>query len=147
MKHIFEKIKKSGPLPQLPQVMQQLIRAFGREKTDVDEVTQIISRDAALTAKLLGIIASPHVNLAKQVTTPSNLRWCIWDWIRCANIAISSSAMQFFKFSNVTDNFNINRFWYHSYKCAFLPNASPLKKTRSIRTSISWQAFSMISAP
>ncbi|MGM0656687.1 MAG: HDOD domain-containing protein, partial [Thermodesulfobacteriota bacterium] len=119
MKHIFEKIKKSGSLPQLPQVMLQLIRACGREKTDIDEVTQIICRDAALTAKLLAIIASPHVNLAKQVTTiKSAVVYLGMDTVR--NIAISSSAMQFFKFPNVTDNFNINRFWYHSYKCAVL---------------------------
>ncbi|NWH03689.1 HDOD domain-containing protein [Desulfobacter latus] len=119
MKHIFEKIKRSGALPQLPQVMLQLIRACGREKTDIDEVTQIICRDAALTAKLLTIIASPHVNLSKQVTTiKSAVVYLGMDTVR--NIAISSSAMQFFKFPNVTDNFNINRFWYHSYKCAVL---------------------------
>nr|WP_319495227.1 HDOD domain-containing protein [uncultured Desulfobacter sp.] len=119
MKTIFEKIQKSAPLPQLPQVMLQLIRACGKEKTDIDEVTQIISRDAALTAKLLTIIASPHVNLAKQVTTiKSAVVYLGLDTVR--NIAISSSAMQFFKFSKVTDNFNINRFWYHSYKCAVL---------------------------
>nr|WP_321401850.1 HDOD domain-containing protein [uncultured Desulfobacter sp.] len=119
MKTIFEKIQKSAPLPQLPQVMLQLIRACGKEKTDIDEVTQIISRDAALTAKLLTIIASPHVNLAKQVTTiKSAVVYLGLDTVR--NIAISSSAMQFFKFSKVSDNFNINRFWYHSYKCAVL---------------------------
>lgn len=119
MKPIFEKIKRSGPLPQLPQVMLQLIRACGKEKTDIEEVTQIISRDAALTAKLLAIISSSHVNLAKQVTTiKSAVVYLGLDTVR--NIAISSSAMQFFKFSKVTDNFNINRFWYHSYKCAVL---------------------------
>ncbi|MCG8549525.1 MAG: HDOD domain-containing protein [Desulfobacterales bacterium] len=119
MNNIFEKIKKSGHLPQLPQVMLQLIRACGKEKTDIDEVTQIISRDAALTSKLLAIIASPHVNLAKQVTTiKSAVVYLGLDTVR--NIAISSSAMQFFKISNATENFNINRFWYHSYKCAIL---------------------------
>jgi len=119
MKHIFDKIKRSAPLPQLPQVMLQLIRACNSEKTDVDEVSQIIRRDAALTAKLLAIIASPHVNLAKQVTTvKSAVVYLGLDTVR--NIAISSSAMQFFKFSKHIDNFNINRFWYHSYKCAVL---------------------------
>lgn len=119
MKTIFEKIKKTTTLPQLPQVMLQLIRACGKETTDIEEVTQIISRDAALTAKLLAVIASSHVNLAKQVTTiKSAVVYLGLDTVR--NIAISSSAMQFFKFSNVTDNFNINRFWYHSYKCAVL---------------------------
>ncbi|NDY73214.1 hypothetical protein DO021_04060 [Desulfobacter hydrogenophilus] len=127
MKNIFEKIKRVGPLPQLPQVMVQLIRACGREKTDIDEVTQIICRDAGLTAKLLAIIASPHVNLAKQITTiKSAVVYLGLDTVR--NIAISSSAMQFFKFSKVTHNFNINRFWYHSYKCAVLAQRIALEE-------------------
>ena len=127
MKNIFEKIKKSAPLPQLPQVMVQLIRACGKEKTDIDEVTQIICRDAGLTAKLLTIIASPHVNLAKQVTTvKSAVVYLGLDTVR--NIAISSSAMQFFKFSKATNNFNINRFWYHSYKCAVLAQRIALEE-------------------
>lgn len=129
MENIFEKIKSSTPLPQLPQVMLQLIRACGSEKTDVDEVTQIIYRDAGLTAKLLAIIASPHVNLAKQVTTiKSAVVYLGLDTVR--NIAISSSAMQFFKFSKVTDNFNINRFWYHSYKCAVLAQRIAVEQNR-----------------
>ena len=119
MNAIFDKIKRSASLPQLPQVMLQLIRACGSEKTDTDEVTQIICRDTGLTAKLLTIIASPHVNLAKQVTTiKSAVVYLGLDTVR--NIAISSSAMQFFKFSKGTENFDINRFWYHSYKCAVL---------------------------
>ncbi|WP_020587431.1 HDOD domain-containing protein [Desulfobacter curvatus] len=130
MKNIFEKIKKSASLPQLPQVMLQLIRACGQEKTDIDEVTQIICKDAALTAKLLAIIASPHVNLAKQVTTiKSAVVYLGLDTVR--NIAISSSAMQFFKFSKVPDNFNINRFWYHSYKCAVLAQHIALEEKQA----------------
>jgi len=128
MKTIFEKIKRSD-LPQLPQVILQLIRACGSDKTDVDEVTQIICLDAALTAKLLSIIASPHVNLAKQITTiKSAVVYLGLDTVR--NIAISSSAMQFFKFSKVTDNFNINRFWYHSYKCAVLARRIALEENQ-----------------
>ena len=99
--------------------MLQLIRVCGQDKADVEEITQIICKDAALTAKLLAVIASPYINLAKQVTTiKSAVVYLGLDTVR--NIAISSTAMQFFKFSNCTDNFDINRFWYHSYKCAVL---------------------------
>ncbi|WP_321494374.1 HDOD domain-containing protein [uncultured Desulfobacter sp.] len=119
MNNIFEKIKSATSLPQLPQIMLQLIQACGKEKSHIDEITQIIGKDAALTAKLLAIIASPYVNLAKQVTTiKSAVVYLGLDTVR--NIAISSSAMQFFQFSDSIENFDINRFWYHSYKCAVL---------------------------
>ncbi len=119
MENIFEKIKTANHLPQVPQVMLKLIKACGDENSDIDKLTRIISTDPALTSKLIQIIASPYVNLPRQVNT---LRTAVvylgLDTIR--NIAISSSAMHFFKMSKVLPRFDINRFWYHSYKCGVL---------------------------
>lgn len=119
MDTIFERIKKSNHLPQLPQVMLKLIKACGSEKTDIDELTRIIATDPALASKLFQIIASPYVNLPKQVNTiKTAVVYLGLDTIR--NIAISSSAMHFFKLSRSLPGFEITRFWYHSYKCAVL---------------------------
>ncbi len=119
MENLFEKIKTSNHLPQLPQAMLQLVRACGDDKSDIDELTRIISTDPALTSKLLQIIASPYVNLPRQVNTiKTAVVYLGLDSIR--NIAISSSAMHFFKMSKGLPNFDINRFWYHSYKCGVL---------------------------
>jgi signal transduction histidine kinase/HD-like signal output (HDOD) protein len=119
MERIFEKIKKSNHLPQLPQVMLQLVKACGSDKTNIEELTRIISTDPSLTSKLLQIIASPYVNLPKQVNTiKTAVVYLGLDTIR--NIAISSSAMHFFKMSKLLPDFDITRFWYHSYKCGVL---------------------------
>ena len=119
MDTIFERIKKSNHLPQLPQVMLALIKACGSEKTDIDDLTRIISTDPALASKLLQIIASPYINLPKQVNTiKTAVVYLGLDTIR--NIAISSSAMHFFKLSKTLPGFNISRFWHHSYKCGIL---------------------------
>ncbi|WDP90847.1 MAG: HDOD domain-containing protein [Desulfobacter sp.] len=119
MEKIFEKIKTANHLPHLPQVMLKLVRACSDEKSDVDELTRIIAADPALASKLLQIIASPYVNLPKQVNTiKTAVVYLGLDTIR--NIAISSSAMHFFKMAKALPRFDINRFWYHSYKCAIL---------------------------
>ena len=120
MENIFEKIKQSGPLPKLPQVMVQLIRACGSDNTNADELTRIISADAGLTSRLISIMSSAYLNLAsKQVNTiKSAVMYLGLDTIR--NIAISSSAMQFFSMSQKAPGFDLNRFWYQSYKCAVL---------------------------
>ncbi len=119
MDNIFEKIKTANHLPHLPQVMLQLVKACGDEGSDIDALTRIISTDPALTSKLLQIIASPYVNLPRQVNTiKTAVMYLGLDTIR--NIAISSSAMHFFKMSKVLPRFDINRFWYHSYKCGVL---------------------------
>ena len=119
MDNTFERIKRAEELPQLPQVMLKLIKACGSEKTDVEELTRIISTDPALASKLLQIISSPYINLPRQVNTiKTAVVYLGLDAIR--NLAISSSAMHFFKFSRALPGFDITRFWYHSYKCGIL---------------------------
>jgi len=118
-KNVFEKIKQSNHLPQLPQVMLKLVKACGNNKATIEELTDIISTDPSLTSKLLQIIGSPYVNLPKNV---NNIKTAVvylgQDTIR--NIAISSSAMHFFSLSKKLPEFDIKRFWFHSYKCGVI---------------------------
>ena len=117
MAETFEKIKQSGYLPQLPEVTVRLVRACGRDGADTEEISRIISADPALTAKLLETIGSAYVNLPKDVQTiQSAVLYLGIDTIR--NIAISSSAMHYFSLAEKLPQFDIKRFWYHSYKCA-----------------------------
>ncbi|MCD4722561.1 MAG: HDOD domain-containing protein [Desulfobacula sp.] len=118
-KNIFEKIKQSNNLPPFPQVMLRLIKACNSEKTSIEELTGIISTDPSLTSRLIQIIGSPYVNLPKEVNSiKTAVVYLGMDTIR--NIAISTSAMHFFKFSKVVPEFDIGRFWYHSYKCGVI---------------------------
>ncbi len=115
----FEKIKQSKNLPQIPQVMLRLIKACNAEKTSIEELTGIISTDPSLVSRLLQIIGSPYVNLPKEVNSiKTAVVYLGIDTIR--NIAISTSAMHFFKLAKVVKDFDIIRFWYHSYKCAVI---------------------------
>jgi signal transduction histidine kinase/HD-like signal output (HDOD) protein len=119
LKNVFEKIKQSNHLPQLPQVMLKLVKACGNDRANSEELTHIISADPALTSKLLQIIGSAYVNLPKEV---NNIKTAVLylgiDTIR--NIAISSAALHFFSVSKKIPEFDINRFWYHSYKCGVI---------------------------
>jgi len=118
-KNVFEKIKQSNHLPQLPQVMLKLIKACGSDSTNIEELTDIISTDPSLASKLLQVIGSPYVNLPKEVKSIKNaVVYLGLETIK--NIAISSSAMHFFSLSKELPEFDISRFWYHSYKCGLL---------------------------
>ncbi|WP_022666293.1 HDOD domain-containing protein [Desulfospira joergensenii] len=116
---IFAEIKKSRHLPKLPQVMLKLIKACNDEKSNTQDLTDIISTDPGLTSKLLQIIGSPYINLPEDVNTIKGaVVYLGLDTIR--NIAISSSAMHFFSLAKNLPEFNISRFWFHSYKCGLL---------------------------
>jgi len=120
--NIFETLKQSKNLPQLPQVMLRLIKACKAEKTSIEELTGIISTDPSLVSRLLQIIGSPYVNLPKEVNSiKTAVVYLGMDTIR--NIAISTSAMHFFKLSRAVKSFDLVKFWYHSYKCAVTARA------------------------
>ena len=68
-KNVFEKIKQSNNLPQLPQIILKLIKACNSEETGIEELTDIISLDPSLTTRLIQIIGSPYINLPKEVNS------------------------------------------------------------------------------
>lgn len=116
IKTVFEKLKQSRHLPQLPQVMLKLVKACNSDSVSTEELTDIIAADPALTSKLLQILGSPYVNLPQEVTSiKSAVVFLGLDTIR--NMAISSSAMHFFSLARKRPEFNMGKFWYHSYKC------------------------------
>ncbi|MBU1193377.1 MAG: HDOD domain-containing protein [Proteobacteria bacterium] len=118
-KNIFEKLKQSENIPQLPQVMLRLVKACSSEKTSIDELTRIISADPSLTSRLIQIISSPYINLPKEVNSiKTAVVYLGMDTIR--NIAISTSAMRFFSISKLLPEFDLAGFWYHSYKCGVI---------------------------
>ena len=127
---VFKKIKNSENLPQLPQVMLRLIKACNDEKTSIEELTRIISTDPSLTSRLIQIIGSPYINLPKAVNSiKTAVVYLGLDTIR--NIAISTSAIRFFKFTEAPENFDMGRFWYHSYKSAVLAQKIALENELS----------------
>ncbi len=116
---IFEKLEQSKNLPQIPQVMLKLVKACSSEKTSIDELVTIISADPSLSSKLLQIIGSAYVNLPKEINSiKTAVVYLGLDNIR--NMAVSTAAMHFFKFTKPVNGFDMTAFWYHSYKCGVI---------------------------
>ncbi len=118
-KYIFRKIKQSNMFPQLPQVMLRLIKACNSEKTSIKELTEIISADPSLTSRIMQILGSSYLNLPKSVNSiETAVDYLGKDTIQ--NIAISTTAMRFFNFSESAPKSIIGKIWYHSYKCGVI---------------------------
>lgn len=122
-----ERLGRPENLPQLPQVIVKLIEACNNEATDIRELAEIISTDAALTAKLLEIFSSAALNLPKAPKTiESALVYLGMDTIK--NIAISVSAMQVFKINRTIPEFDMAAYWRRSYTCAILSKKIALEQ-------------------
>lgn len=66
LKHLSEKI---GKLPTLPGVAMQILEAMRRETPNIREISEIISSDAPLSAKVLQVVNSPFYGLANKITS------------------------------------------------------------------------------
>jgi HD-like signal output (HDOD) protein len=58
---------KSITLPSIPELAQSLISTLNDEDASVDEVSDLISRDPAISAKLLRLANSAHFGLSRSV--------------------------------------------------------------------------------
>ncbi|MFO7885550.1 MAG: HDOD domain-containing protein [Desulfobacteraceae bacterium] len=113
---IFKQLRKPDNFPKLPEVMLKLVKACSNSETSTRELTAIISADPGTASKLLGILRSGYVNFPGEINSiKTAVIYLGTDTIR--NIAISSSAMHFFKIAKVLPEFDITTFWFNAYKC------------------------------
>jgi len=61
--------KKIGRLPTLPGVAMKILQAMGRDIPNIMEISEIISLDAPLSAKVLKMVNSPFYGLANKITS------------------------------------------------------------------------------
>ena len=68
-KDLNEIAKKIGKLPTLPGVAMQILQAMGRETPNIRELSEIISSDAPLSARVLKMVNSPFYGLSNKITS------------------------------------------------------------------------------
>jgi diguanylate cyclase (GGDEF)-like protein len=61
--------KKIGSLPTLPGIAMQILQAMGRDTPNIREISEIISLDAPLSAKVLKMVNSPFYGLSNKITS------------------------------------------------------------------------------
>ncbi len=116
---VLNEIKYSGKLPKLPQVIMNLIEACNREDTQTAELIEIISADPGLTARIMDIMASASVNIKEEIrSVETAVVYLGINNIR--NLAISMAVMHVFKMPDETPEWNMNKFWYHSFATAVI---------------------------
>jgi len=109
-------IEKLDSLSTIPVVLTQVIRATADPSSDPDELYKIISRDQALSSKVLKLANSPFFGYSGKI---GELEQAIillgYDRIRNLSLSISVISM----FSKKGD-VNLRNFWAHSYEVAFI---------------------------
>jgi len=111
-------VARIDSLPSLPSIYVELVDALKSEDSSVQQVGDIISKDPALTAKLLKMVNSSFFGLPQRVSSPARAVSLLGlDLVQ--SIVLASSTFE--KFNNLKLNgFLIEQLWDHAIKTAVL---------------------------
>lgn len=105
-------------LPTLPTVITQLISLIDNPKTSGRNVSQLISTDQALTAKILKLANSAFYGFPREIATV-DLAVVVLGFETVKNLGLSVSVLERFATSDgaAVDGFDRQKFWEHSIAC------------------------------
>ncbi len=118
---LFEDIKKSGNLPSLPEILVKLLEACEAPETSLPDIASIISKDPALSFKVLQLVNSAYYGLQRNfVSIRDAVVYLGINSIK--NLAVTTCIHQVFSRKRYTSvkGFKINTFWWKSLLCATL---------------------------
>jgi putative nucleotidyltransferase with HDIG domain len=104
-------------LPSLPHVLIKLLRACRDDEVCFDSISDIISKDAALCAKVISVANSPVYGHARHLPSLKHILMFLGlDTIK--SIAITASVKQFFSRYSSEKSLFLKHFWKHALSCA-----------------------------
>ena len=106
-------------IPTLPHILLQLIKTCNEENGSLKDISKVIEKDPALTARVLRLVNSAYyANKHRIFNVDGAVGFLGTNAIK--NIAICSSVHEVFQTVNSKTGFNLKQFWWHSLRCAVL---------------------------
>lgn len=112
--NLYELISQAQNLPAIPKIVQELIDSFGDDNINSDEIAEKLSKDQAMTAKVLRMANSSRYGGHRQVGTVNDAVVLLgFNALRTMVLASGlSGAMP------TPNGFDINKFWHKSFAIA-----------------------------
>ncbi len=104
-------------IPSLPEFYKELIRELDSENTSIKRISEIISKDMGMSAKILQVVNSPFFSTYRTVSSPLQAASLLGlNTIR--NLALSIHLFQ--AYEDKSSVFDYHRLWAHSMSVAEL---------------------------
>ena len=118
MQEVLENIEVSK-LPSFPHVLVKLLEVCQRPDATIATLSELVDKDAGLSAKVIAAANSPLYGLRNPVRSLERTLVVLGlDTIK--TIAIASAVHQFFANLNADRGAFLKSFWHHSMRCATL---------------------------
>jgi HD-like signal output (HDOD) protein/nitrogen-specific signal transduction histidine kinase len=110
---------KLNRLPSLPHVLVDMLQACQGNRTSFQEMSVIIGRDAAITARVISLANSSFYNRGSEINTIDRALLVLGtDTIK--TIVITTSVQQFFSGFSTEHTVFLKQFWRQSLTCALI---------------------------
>ncbi|MCP4706192.1 MAG: HDOD domain-containing protein, partial [candidate division Zixibacteria bacterium] len=113
---IFYKIlSEHKELSSLPQVLAEVLKISSDDNSSADDLTRVILKDPALTAKLLRVVNSPFCGQAREV---SSIKQAVMALGIRTVMALALSTSVYDLTDRITSLIDRKKFWRHSLEVA-----------------------------
>ena len=109
-------------IPSLPQLYMEISRAAASEDCSLREITRIIERDMAMTAKLLQLVNSAFFGLGQRISSPEKAV-SLLGINRIKAIVLVDQVFSQFSIKGGEHGFTADSLWRHSLQVAHLARA------------------------
>jgi MinD-like ATPase involved in chromosome partitioning or flagellar assembly/HD-like signal output (HDOD) protein len=116
--HIFKRIKPHTNLPTLPHIVLKLIEACNKHESTIENISQIVNKDASLSAKVMSIANCVCKPRNRMTNIEEAMSFLGRDGVK--TIAISAAAYSAFDRVKESSVFWLKLLWRHSLMCATL---------------------------
>ena len=118
-------------LPSLPTVVTQLINLVGDPATTAREISQLISTDQALTAKILKVANSSFYGFPRKIAT-IQLAIVVLGFETVKNLGLSVAVLKRFHAGRAHPLFDRQQFWEHAIGCGVAARMLARKRSRKL---------------
>jgi HD-like signal output (HDOD) protein len=109
-------VERVQGLPTLPSMLNNINQMILNPRTSAKEVSQVISSDPALTAKVLRVVNSSFYGFPNRITTVTHAI-VILGFNTVKSIVLSSTIFDVFRRTVKPGDFDRTEFWKHSIGC------------------------------
>jgi len=124
---VMKKLDSVTDLPTLPAVASKIINLVNNPRTSANDITQVISRDPALAAKVLRLVNSAYYGFPRQIKTITHAIM-ILGFKDLKNLVVSASVFKMFKGQANLIDIDLEALWQHSIGCAICAKLLAIRK-------------------
>lgn len=114
---VIETLHAIDALPTLPIVAQQILNLIASPSSDMEQIAGVITRDQAITAKVIKIINSAFYGFRNRISSIQHAI-VILGLNTVKNLVLGVSVVKTFEENAKASIFNRERFWLHAFSTA-----------------------------